>query len=164
MNATFDPEAVRERDRAQQAGQLLSDFLGGAPSFPPEGRDPDLAGSVGPRIAAPLFLDALGQIYHLRRWGVPAFKRAVLQGAIASWKPGTFVREDASGFRVVSPVCPVADAAEENPERCARCQAFQVEVAREALGAAFDGAHFERTIVHGESDCALRIRVKREAA
>lgn len=137
-----------------QAARLLGRILGGrylGPYLP--GEPSGLVATMAARRLAPGFVDQLARIYGVREWDFDAFRRAFVEGALLAWQGASVVEEYEDGVRVVSSTCPILPLAGSDPRACQMCRAFQAEVAREALGEAFQEVDWESTILQGAPEC-----------
>ena len=131
-------------------GRHLPRFFFGEPA--------GLAGATAANQTAGPFLEALARQQGVRRWDHKAYERVVLRGALAAWRPGTNVTRTPDGWRVVSPVCPLAGEAELDPRACQYCQAFQNHVAQSALDDPGAEVRFEHLIVRGDAACVATVK------
>jgi hypothetical protein len=110
---------------------------------------------------APAFLDRLAALYAIRDWDRARFRRAYIDGALASWRPGSVVREEDGALRVESPVCPLRERAARDPRVCRMCRLFHEVVARTSMPGQVRGVTFEALATRGDDNCVMTIhRVK----
>lgn len=147
------------------AGDALLGFLAGRSLPPYLPLEPSrLAASFAAQREAPEFLDTLADLYGVDRWTFHQLSRAFFRGAIATARPGTLVRETASGLRVLSPGCPIASEVERDPRVCQFCQSFHAETIRAALPGRVETVEFDQLTAKGDGVCEMHVRLRPGAA
>lgn len=121
-----------------------------------------VASFVASTGAVPEFLRDLAGLYEHGSWTLSRFEREFVLGAMAALRPGTLVRKDAGGLRVLSPGCPIASDVARDPRVCQFCRAFQEQVARTALPGEVVEVRFDQ-LAHRDGVCEMDIRLRGEA-
>lgn len=150
-------------NRAALAGALMHARLAGRlpPLVPYE--PAGMAAFHAAAREAPALLRDLARLYGVRRWTYPLYRRVVLEGAMAAWRPGSTIVDRADGADVLSGTCPLGAEAERDPRACAYCRAFQEMLARTALPGRVETVEFPETIVRGDATCRQEIRLRPRA-
>lgn len=147
--------------QAALAGALVNARLAGR--LPPPWDSSGLAAFREASREAPELLRELARLYRVRRWTYPAYRRVVLLGAMAAWKPGSKVLDRPEGVELVSETCPLGAEAERDPAVCRYCRAFQETLARAALPGQVESVEWRETLARGEATCHQAIRLRPRA-
>ena len=152
------------QERAAFAGALLHASLAGRlpPLVPHEPLG--MAAFHAAAREAPAVLDALARLYGVEQWTYAQYRRAVLEGALGAWRPGSRIVDRPDGAEVVSEVCPLGAEAERDPRACHLCRAFQEMLVRTALPGQVESVMFSETIARGDAACHQRIRLRGPAS
>lgn len=155
-------EESAEIARRAEAGALLDRRLRDSRAPPPE-RGARALDDAGRRLASSFMRD-LAAIYGVDAWSLASFRRAYVEGALASWKPGTTARMREERLRVESPGCPLEAEAARDPAACRACQVFHAHAAQIALECDFKGVTFHALATEGAPACLFSFEVTPEAA
>lgn len=138
--------AWREQDRREQAGKIYQQHL-----------DQWILTRGDPRVAD-AFVEELERLYRVRRWDEAAFDRAVVDGALRGWRPGSEAIPRASALRIVATSCPLGSVIDVDEDACGLCRSFQRHVVERTLpGGAVE---FDELISKGASACETEVRAR----
>lgn len=144
------------------AGAILHAHLAGRkiPEHVP-GDFPRLRAAVDAWEDAPRLLDLLAELYGVEHWTFDEYKRVVVKGALAGWRPGAQVHESPDAVRLVADSCPIGSEVERDARACLTCRVLQEHVAHLALDGKLARIEFPQLMSRGDAACVVDVHVKK---